>query len=141
MIGYYQICLDFQEIKPLRSPGKSGKGNREVTGKEMTNITKAKDSLENRVCIRDNALVSVPVAGAPDDAGSRCEKLIDYTGSNAGFIVDLPAGIIDSSTLFFLTRIMGFCKLVICMTTWVLYSHPVNRSIYNQNGFVPLCCW
>jgi hypothetical protein len=141
MIGYYQICSDFQEIKPLRCLGKSGKGNCEVTGKEMINITKGKDSLENRVCIRDNALVSVPATGAPDDAGSCCEKLIDYTGSNAGFIVDLPAGIIDSNTLFVLTRIMRFCKLVICMTTWVLYSHPVNRSMHNQNGFVPLCCW
>jgi hypothetical protein len=107
----------------------------------VTNTTKVEDSLENRVCIRDNALVSLPAAGAPDDAGSCREKLIDYTGSNAAFIVDLPAGIIDSSTLFFLTRIMGFCKLVICMTTWVLYSYPISRLIYNQNGFVPPFCW
>jgi hypothetical protein len=99
MIGYYQICSDFQEMKLLRSHRKSIKGNGEVTREGMTNITKAKDNLENRVRIRDNA---------PDDAGSCCKKLIDYTGINAGFIMDLPAGIIDSSTPIFLDKNNGF---------------------------------
>jgi hypothetical protein len=108
MIGYYQICSDFKEMKLLRSHRKSIKGNGEVTREGMTNITKAKDNLENRVCIRDNAPVSVPAAGAPDDAGSCYKKLIDYTGINAGFIMDLPVGIIDSSTLIFLDKNNGF---------------------------------
>ena len=71
----------------LRSHRKAIKGNSEVTKEGVTDITKARDNLENRV---------------------------------------------SPARLFFLTRIMGSCKLVICMTTWVFYSYPVNRSIYNQ---------
>lgn len=36
--------------------------------------------------------------------------------------------------LIFLTNITGRYKLVICMTTLILYSYPVNQLTFNQSG-------
>jgi hypothetical protein len=55
--------------------------------------------------------------------------VIIFTGLYSGNLK-----IVDSSAFIFLTKNMGHDKLVICMTTWILCSYPVNRLQYNQTG-------
>jgi len=42
--------------------------------------------------------------------------------------------IAKADAFIFLTKSIGHDKLVICMTTWILFSCPVNRLTYNQTG-------
>jgi len=63
---------------------------------EATDMTKAKDILGDRICIRGNVPVSILAAGTPDDVRAYCKKLIDYTGRGGGFIMDSSAAVDDA---------------------------------------------
>lgn len=79
---------------------------------EATDMMKAKDILEDRVCIRGNVPISLLATGAPDDVRSYCKKLIDYVGKDGGFIMDSSAGLTDARpenvrTMFEFTKEYG----------------------------------
>ena len=63
---------------------------------EATDMTKAKDILGDRICIRGNVPVSILAAGTPDDVRAYCKKLIDYAGRGGGFIMDSSAAVDDA---------------------------------------------
>ena len=59
-------------------------------------MTKAKDILGDRICIRGNVPVSILAAGTPDDVRAYCKKLIDYAGRGGGFIMASSAAVDDA---------------------------------------------
>jgi len=63
---------------------------------EATDMTKAKDILGDRICIRGNVPVSILAVGTPDDVRAYCKKLIDYAGRGGGFIMDSSAAVDDA---------------------------------------------
>lgn len=63
---------------------------------EATDMTKAKDVLRDRVCIRGNVPISLLATGTPEDVKSYCRKLIDHAGKGGGFIMDAAAHVTEA---------------------------------------------
>jgi uroporphyrinogen-III decarboxylase len=79
---------------------------------EATDMVKAKEALNGRVCIRGNVPLSIIATGTPEEVKAYCKKLIDTVGKDGGFIMDSATGLDDAKTenvraLFDFTREYG----------------------------------
>jgi len=63
---------------------------------EATDMVKAKEILEDTVCIRGNVPLSLLIAGSLEDVRVYCKKLIDVCGRGGGFIMDSATGLDDA---------------------------------------------
>ncbi|HUJ89926.1 MAG TPA: uroporphyrinogen decarboxylase family protein, partial [Syntrophorhabdales bacterium] len=63
---------------------------------EATDMIKAKEVLEGRVCIRGNLPLSVLITGTPDDARRHVKHLIKTVGRDGGYIMDSSTGLDDA---------------------------------------------
>ena len=63
---------------------------------EATDMVKAKEVLEGRVCIRGNLPLSVLITGTPDDARRHVKHLIKTVGRDGGYIMDSSTGLDDA---------------------------------------------
>lgn len=79
---------------------------------EATDMSKAKEILGDRVCIRGNVPLSVLVTGTPKTVRDYCKRLIDTVGRGGGYIMDASTGLDDAKpenvkALFEFTREYG----------------------------------
>lgn len=63
---------------------------------EATDMQKAKQALQDRVCIRGNVPISILSTGTPDDVRRYCKDLMDTCARDGGFILDASAGFDDA---------------------------------------------
>ncbi len=77
---------------------------------EDTDLKKAKQVLEGRVCIQGNVPMSVLVAGTPDDVRACCKSLIDTVGKDGGYIMCPATGSMDDARPENLRAMIEFTK-------------------------------
>jgi uroporphyrinogen-III decarboxylase len=63
---------------------------------EATDMTKAKQVLGGRVCIRGNVPLSLLITGTPDVVRAYCKTLIDTAGKDGGYIMDSSTALDDA---------------------------------------------
>jgi uroporphyrinogen-III decarboxylase len=63
---------------------------------ESTDIFRAKEILEDRVCLMGNVPLSLLQVGSPQDVREYCRKLIKVCGKGGGFILANAGGIFDA---------------------------------------------